>query len=30
MVGILAERKLQHGVAPTSLDEEVKPSWPIA
>ena len=29
MVGILAERKLQHGVAPTSLDEEVKPSWPL-
>lgn len=30
MVGILAERKLKHGVAPTSLDEEVKPSWPLA
>lgn len=30
MVGILAERKLQHGVAPTLLDEEVKPSWPLA
>ena len=30
MVGILAERKLQHGVAPTSLDEEVKPSWALA
>lgn len=30
MVGILAERKLRHGVAPTSLDEEVKPSWPLA
>ncbi len=29
MVGILAERKLKHGVAPTSLDEEVKPSWPL-
>jgi len=29
MVGILAERKLQRGVAPTSLDEEVKPSWPL-
>ena len=30
MVGILAERKLLRGVAATSLDEEVKPSWPIA
>jgi N6-L-threonylcarbamoyladenine synthase len=29
MVGILAERKLQRGVAPSSLDEEVKPSWPV-
>ena len=29
MVGILAERKLKHGVAPTSLDEEVKASWPL-
>ncbi|MEN9574611.1 MAG: tRNA ((37)-N6)-threonylcarbamoyltransferase complex transferase subunit TsaD [Verrucomicrobiota bacterium] len=29
MVGILAERKLQRGIAPTSLDEEVKPSWPL-
>ena len=29
MVGILAERKLHHGVASTSLDEEVKPSWPL-
>lgn len=30
MVGILAERKFLRGVAATSLDEEVKPSWPIA
>ncbi len=30
MVGILAERKLEHGVAPTSLDEEVKPTWALA
>lgn len=29
MVGILAERNLQRGVAPTSLDAEVKPSWPL-
>ncbi len=29
MVGILAERKLKHGIAPTSLDEEVKPNWPL-
>lgn len=29
MVGILAERKLKHGLAPTSLDEEVKPNWPL-
>ncbi|MFM8469350.1 MAG: tRNA (adenosine(37)-N6)-threonylcarbamoyltransferase complex transferase subunit TsaD [Limisphaerales bacterium] len=29
MVGLLAERKLRHGVAPTSLDEEVKPNWPL-
>lgn len=30
MVGILAERKLKHGLPPASLDEEVKSSWPIA
>lgn len=30
MVGILAERKLKHHLPPSSLDEEVKPSWPIA
>ena len=30
MVGILAERKLRHGRAPTSLDEEVQPSWPFS
>ncbi len=29
MVGILAERKLQHGVVPNSLDEEVKPNWAL-
>lgn len=29
MVGMLAERKLRHGVAPTSLDAEVKPNWPL-
>jgi N6-L-threonylcarbamoyladenine synthase len=27
MVGILAERKLLHGVPPTPPDEEVRPSW---
>ena len=30
MVGMLAERKLRHGVAPTSLDAEVKPNWPLS
>ena len=29
MVGILAERKLQRDIAPTSLDAEVKPSWAL-
>jgi len=29
MVGMLAERKLLHGVAPASLDAEVKPNWPL-
>ena len=27
MVGILAERKLLHGLAPSPLDQEVRPSW---
>jgi N6-L-threonylcarbamoyladenine synthase len=27
MVGILAERKLLHGVPPTPLDAQIKPSW---
>lgn len=30
MIGILAERKLLHGVAPTPPDAEVKPSWTLA
>jgi hypothetical protein len=30
MIGILAERKLLANVAPTSLDEEIKPGWIIA
>jgi N6-L-threonylcarbamoyladenine synthase len=30
MIGILAERKLLANVAPTSLDEEIKPSWVLA
>ncbi|NBV22874.1 MAG: tRNA (adenosine(37)-N6)-threonylcarbamoyltransferase complex transferase subunit TsaD [Proteobacteria bacterium] len=30
MVGILAERKLLYGHPATSLDEEVKPNWPLA
>jgi N6-L-threonylcarbamoyladenine synthase len=29
MVGLLAERKLMHGAAPTALDAEVKPNWPL-
>jgi N6-L-threonylcarbamoyladenine synthase len=29
MVGLLAERKLKHGAAPTPLDTEVKPNWPL-
>ena len=30
MVGILAERKLLHGVAPTSYDAEIEPGWALA
>ena len=30
MVGILAERKLFHGVAPTSYDAEIEPGWALA
>ena len=30
MIGILAERKLLANVAPTSLDEEIKPAWVLA
>ncbi len=30
MIGILAERKLLANVAPTSLDEEIKPGWVLA
>jgi N6-L-threonylcarbamoyladenine synthase len=29
MVGILAERKLLNGLAPTPLDEEVRPNWRV-
>jgi N6-L-threonylcarbamoyladenine synthase len=29
MIGILAERKLLHGVRPTPLDAEIKPSWTL-
>jgi N6-L-threonylcarbamoyladenine synthase len=30
MIGILAGRKLLAGVAPTPLDEEIKPGWALA
>jgi N6-L-threonylcarbamoyladenine synthase len=30
MIGILAERKLLANVAPTSLDDEIKPGWVLA
>ena len=30
MVGILAERKLRAGHAPTPFDEEIKPGWALA
>ena len=30
MIGILAERKLLAGVEPTSLDQEINPSWVLA
>jgi N6-L-threonylcarbamoyladenine synthase len=29
MVGLLAERKLQHGVQPTPLDAEIEPGWAL-
>ncbi|MCL5098117.1 MAG: tRNA (adenosine(37)-N6)-threonylcarbamoyltransferase complex transferase subunit TsaD [Candidatus Omnitrophica bacterium] len=29
MIGILAERKLEAGAAPTPFDAEVKPGWPL-
>lgn len=30
MIGVLAERKLLAGFAPTSLDEEISPAWALA
>ncbi|MGH7950832.1 MAG: tRNA (adenosine(37)-N6)-threonylcarbamoyltransferase complex transferase subunit TsaD [Limisphaerales bacterium] len=30
MIGILAERKLKHGISILSLDEEIKPGWVLA
>jgi len=30
MIGVLAGRKLLAGVAPTLLDEEIKPAWELA
>ena len=30
MIGILAERKWLHGVAPTPLDAEIRPGWQLA
>jgi N6-L-threonylcarbamoyladenine synthase len=29
MIGILAERKLLHGVLPTPLDSDIAPNWPL-
>jgi N6-L-threonylcarbamoyladenine synthase len=29
MIGIVAEQKILAGCAPTGLDEEIKPSWPL-
>jgi N6-L-threonylcarbamoyladenine synthase len=29
MIGILAERKLMHGIQPTPLEADVLPSWPL-
>ncbi len=30
MIGVLAERKLQHGATPTALDAEIEPGWQLA
>jgi len=30
MIGILAERKLRMGQAPTDLDADILPSWQLA
>jgi len=30
MIGLLAERKLLHNVAPTDLDAEILPNWVLA
>jgi hypothetical protein len=30
MIGILAERRLLGGAAPTSLDAEILPGWALA
>jgi N6-L-threonylcarbamoyladenine synthase len=29
MIGIVAEQRILAGVAPSGLDEEIKPSWPL-
>jgi N6-L-threonylcarbamoyladenine synthase len=30
MIGILAERKLMHGIPSSALDEDIKPGWELA
>jgi N6-L-threonylcarbamoyladenine synthase len=30
MIGILAERKLYHGVTPTDFDADIEPGWPLS
>ena len=30
MIGILAERKLLQRLAPTPLDDDIKPNWVLA
>jgi tRNA A37 threonylcarbamoyltransferase TsaD len=30
MIGILAERKLQHGETAAELDEDIQPGWVLA
>ena len=30
MIGVLAELKARHGIAPTDLDAEIEPGWLLA